>query len=552
MTILIRDLRRVTTVKRLLVASILVQYLLVAIPSSYSQSVPNSVVPITNEPKPVELNCSAVSDQAMGADMKVATAQSQRLDASSLSLLVDASISLWTSAVERCDGRAKERAQRNLSDSQRARQGLGAELGAVPACTTGHKDANTLQELAQQAVRDRRWLDAAVTYRKAESMWEVAAERCEGNLQEQAIKRREQTAIDGHNAEYCAPRFERAREQTQQFRRVSPDLPAQDRQVQSQVAESLWRIAIEQCKGPAQDLARSSAQTLARERGTPWVATALPSALANPSSGAVGANLAKPVAMGNSSIASAATAAPSTDVEIQAGNTRFVGRFLQENSQISGNGQILWSNGDKYQGDVLRGKRHGQGAFQWSNGQSFIGPWVDDQPRGRGVLRYANGDQYEGDVSGGVPNGSGVLKFASGDVLEARFSNGKAEGQGAFRWISGMTYDGMFASNQPHGKGKMKFADGNLYDGDLVNGQPQGAGSMAYMTGDRYEGTFNQGRPSGTGSYKWSNGDSYIGEWREGAKHGKGQMLWSNGDRWVGVYLDDQQTSDGKLTRKGE
>jgi hypothetical protein len=550
MTILIRDLRRFTNAKRFLAASILVQYLFVALPSAHSQSILNSVVPITSGPKPLELNCTAVSDQAMAADMKVATAQSQRLDASSLLQLVDASISLWTSAVERCEGRAKERAQRNLLDSQRARQGLGVELSAVPACTIGHKDANTLQELAQQAVRDRRWLDAAVTYRKAESMWEVAAERCEGNLQEQAIKRREQTAIDGHNSEYCAPRFERAREQTLQFRRVSPDLTAQDRQAQSQVAESLWRIAIDQCKGPAQDLARSSAQTLARERGTPWVATTLPSAsLANSNSVAVAANLAKPVAAGSSSIASPVT---STDIEIQAGTTRFVGRFVQEDSQISGNGQIFWSNGDTYRGDVFRGKRHGQGAFQWSNGQSFIGPWEADQPRGRGVLRYANGDQYEGEVTGGVPNGGGVFKFASGDVLEGKFSDGKAEGQGTYRWVSGMTYDGIFTNNQPHGKGKMKFADGNLYDGDLVNGQPQGAGTMVYVTGDRYEGTFNQGKPSGTGSYRWANGDSYVGDWREGVKHGKGQMLWSSGDRWVGVYLDDQQTNDGKLIRKGE
>jgi hypothetical protein len=524
-----------------------------AVAPANSQTLPSLVTTSpTIEVKPPELTCAALSDQAMGADMKVANAQTQRLDASNQSQLVDTSISLWTSAVERCEGRAKERAQRNLVDSQRARQGLEAELGAMPACTLGHKDANTLQELAQQAVRDRRWLDAAVGYRKAESMWEVAAERCEGGLQEQAIKRREQTAIDGHNAEFCAPRFERAREQTQQFRRMSPDLVAQTRQSQSQATETLWRIAIEQCKGPAQDLARSSAQTLARERGTPWVATSMPELPQKPNADALVATLAKPSASSTSPNLVAGVATVPSEVEIQAGNTRFVGRFKQEGLDISGNGQIFWASGDKYQGEVLKGKRHGQGTFEWRNGQSFKGLWKDDQPNGQGLLRYANGDQFEGTLADGVPSGIGVFKFASGDVLEGRFKSGKAEGQGAFRWVSGMTYDGFFVNNEPQGKGKMKFADGNLYDGDLVRGQPDGVGAMTYSSGDRYEGVFAQGKPSGGGSYRWANGDSYAGDWRDGLKNGKGEMRWASGDRWTGVFLDDKQTTDGKLIRKGE
>ena len=49
----------------------------------------------------------------------------------------------------------------SLANSERGRQALATQLGASPACTAGQRDASSLQDLAQQAVRERRWLDAA-------------------------------------------------------------------------------------------------------------------------------------------------------------------------------------------------------------------------------------------------------------------------------------------------------------------------------------------------------------------------------------------------------
>lgn len=543
------------------------------------QALPPAPVVPTAPPE----TCSSLSDRAMAVDLQAATAQSNKEDTAGLAKLMDEAIALWTLASQRCEGRAQERARRNLADSQRSRTGLNAALGASPACTNGQKNATSLQDLAQQAVRERRWMDAAVFYRKAENMWDVAAERCTGEAQATALQRRDQTAIDAHNAEFCAPIFERARDQSQKLRSTSASLGVAERQTQSQIAETLWREAQTQCKGPALEVARNNAQSQARDRGTPWVATAQPGApavvpAAAPRSAPVATTAlsATPVASVAATTASTAVlpeapraaatpapanaaaspatastaSAPGKALDIQAGDTRFTGLFTRDGDGLSGNGQVRWANGDHYQGDLLKSRRHGQGEFVWASGQRYSGSWVDDEPQGKGQMVFANGNRYEGEVARGLPHGQGRMLYASGDRFEGRFNQGKPEGQGHYHWANGQHYEGPWVNEQPQGVGKLHFANGNVYEGQLVRGTPEGQGTLRFASGERYEGTMVQGQPHGQGSFRWPNGDHYTGQWQQGKKHGQGRMTWANGDHWEGVYNNDVQTPDGKLTRK--
>ncbi|OYU74065.1 MAG: hypothetical protein CFE45_35700, partial [Burkholderiales bacterium PBB5] len=229
-----------------------------------------------------------ITDSAMAADLKAATSQSQKADPAEQAKLYDTAIGFWEQAVELCDGRAKDRALRNLADNQRVRKSLEEMLGSGAECAGSQKDANALQELARQATTERRWQDAASLYRKAENMWDLAAERCSGAQQQLATQKRDQVAIDGHNVEFCAPRFERAREFQTKFRNTSATLTPTEKQTQQQITETLWREAVAQCKGAAGDLARNNAQTVSRERGTAWTAMlppdlpSLPTPRANP------------------------------------------------------------------------------------------------------------------------------------------------------------------------------------------------------------------------------------------------------------------------------
>lgn len=541
--------------------------------------------------------CEDVTARAMAIDLSAANAQAQRAAVAEQVRLLDQSSALWRQAVGLCAGRARDRAQRNLADSQKSRTALGEMQGAGELCLSSQKDALTLQDLARRVLGERRFAEAAGLFRRAETQWDLAAERCTGTQQQQALRQRELAEIDGHNAEHCGPRFNAAIERTQRFRTASAAMSATERQTASRIAETLWRDAIPNCKGEPQDVARSQAQTLARERGTPWVETRAESVAAagsgvassaatgakpggndvSPSGGGSVAPATAPGAStggappGASSLGTAAANVPAAprqaspvvarkepepprQIDIVVGvDTRLTGLFSPDPGgtviTYSGQGRIQWGNGELYEGAVVRGKRHGVGEFVWISGQRYQGDWVDDRPQGRGKLRFANGNLFEGDIVDGQPQGQGRMIYASGDVYNGQILQGEPHGQGSYLWISGQRYEGPWVKGRPVGRGVMHFANGNDYEGDIVDGLPQGEGFMRYASGDTYEGRFSAGQPDGQGRFTWKQGDRYTGGWKAGRRDGQGTMQWANGDKWEGLFRDDAQTEQGTLTR---
>ena len=59
---------------------------------------------------------------------------------------------------------------------------------------------------------------------------------------------------------------------------------------------------------------------------------------------------------------------------------------------------ILYSNGDKYEGELKGKKKHGYGIFTWADGSTFTGDWKDDKKHGHATFVEANGDINEGSV----------------------------------------------------------------------------------------------------------------------------------------------------------
>lgn len=523
------------------------------------------------QPSAAPASCRALTDQALAADLQAASAQGQRQPPAQVAALYEAAAQHWSQAAAQCEGRAGERARRNLDDSRKAAAALQETLGAGAACTAAHKDATALQDLATQAVGERRWSEAALLYRKAETMWDAAAEHCSGAPQQQALARREQSETDGHNAEFCAPVFARAREQAQRLRSSGAGMEEAQRRQLSQVVETLWRDAATRCKGNAQELARSNAQTVARERGTPWVATADPGTPVR-GAGAAAASAATPAPLAAGALAAAkgggqagapapatapapsepATAAQPQPAEFTAGDTRYAGRFVLERDGTtpvySGQGRVTWANGDVYEGLMVRGQRHGQGRFTWHSGQQYEGEWVQGSPQGRGRMKFANGNDYEGEIADGEPHGQGRMLFATGDRYSGRFERGAVAGRGEYLWRNGQRYEGAWQDELPHGQGTMRFANGDVYEGPFHRGQPQGEGRMRYASGDSYTGPFAAGLPEGAGRYEWKNGDRYQGGFKAGRKDGAGTLVWANGSRWEGEFRNDQQHDAGTLT----
>lgn len=546
--------------------------------------------------------CRPTTDQAMSADLAAVKAQAQKIDLTEQARLFRDAMGFWTRAESECAGHAKERAQRNRADDQQMLARVMEQLDSGPQCASAQKDAASLQDIAKQALTERRWEEAASLFRKAESMWDYATERCSGSSQELANLKREQSAQDAHNAQYCAPLFEKAREFSQKLRGAAAGLSKSDMADRQMVGETLWRDALGQCRGAAvQEIATNNANALARDRGTPWVprlagvqgpanrvnpATASEPASAAALAGQVApapqvtalanarasklnltvpsATTAATTAMATEAMAAAALSAASASPKessgapgkgaaaepthlqpgnLLAGDTQFVGKFYRdaEATTISGSGKVIWVSGDVFQGTLVRGKRQGLGVFTWANGQRYEGDWVDGKPTGQAKLHFVNGNDYEGAVVDGIPQGTGRLRYASGDVFEGQFNNGEPAQTGVYVWRNGQRYEGAWQQGRPNGNGKLKFASGNAYEGVVVDGKPQGRGRMVFATGEVYEGKFQDGQPHGEGTFDWPNGDRYVGQWTMGKKHGHGVFTWKSGERWEGEYDNDAQ-----------
>lgn len=517
--------------------------------------------------------CRTVSDKAMAADIKALSAKGKH-DVGDQLQLHSTSETLWSQAILLCEGRAKERAERNRAESVKVSAVLKEQLDNGPECAAAHKDASTLQELARAALSERRWADSASLYRKSEDVWDLATERCNGSQKVLAERRREQTEVDGFNAENCAPRFDKAREYTQKLRTTSAGLTREEKQESLMTAETLWREASDQCKGAAaQDSARNNAQALGRERGTPWVAKVAvaptppkaedaikskalsgASALGSVISGAfasaatsapkpepstVKAPVAPPIAALTTPLSKPLTPAPVsppaanprevTPIDVTVGAMRMQGDFtLDANmTSYSGKGKVSWTNGDRYEGEIQSSKRHGHGVLVWADGNRYDGQWEHDETAGVAAISYANGSRYEGHTLKGVPKGIGKITYASGDSYSGEFEGGALNGAGTYTWSNGQKYVGTLKDNTPNGQG-----------------------TMYYNNGDRYEGTLLNGVPHQSGTFIWKSGDRYIGQWKNGAKDGLGTLVWSTGDRWEGVYAADAQTANGTMIHK--
>ena len=68
--------------------------------------------------------CRVSSANAMAVDFKASTAQSQNRSTAEQLLLFDEALALWQKAAVHCEGRLKDRALRNVADTQQSRASL--------------------------------------------------------------------------------------------------------------------------------------------------------------------------------------------------------------------------------------------------------------------------------------------------------------------------------------------------------------------------------------------------------------------------------------------
>jgi hypothetical protein len=458
-------------------ASIALAAALLSGAAAQAQTVEAAATPAAPARSYSEKACVQSTDQASAFDLKAATAQGERKDLVEVAELYRQAALSWGAAVESCEGRGQERARRNLVNSQKILASVSELQGSGPQCEATQKDATSLNNLAKQAADDKRYSDASVLYRKAADLWDLATERCSGTQQQAAATRRSQSETDAYNAEFCVPVYVQARDQTQRLKSASAGLSTVDKQALSRTAETSWREAAAQCKGPAVDIALNNAQSLAKERGSalPQPVAAVPSTAAQAAPARSGAMPAMASAAAQPGLATAPK-----EVDVTAGATRFAGKFTLDPGGLtySGSGRVSWTNGDLYEGTLVQGHREGKGKFTWPSGQVYDGEWRNDVPNGQGVVQFANGNRYEGVVVAGIPNGSGKMAYANGDSYAGEMRDGIPNGHGTFFWKGGDRYSGQWKAGLKEGTGTFTWARGDRWEGVYRNDQQTDIGKL--------------------------------------------------------------------------
>ena len=129
-----------------------------------------------------------------------------------------------------------------------------------------------------------------------------------------------------------------------------------------------------------------------------------------------------------------------------------------EPPQIKCLGTVLYENGDKYVGDLVKGERSGRGTYYYISGKQYEGDWLKGAQHGKGKFSLPNGNKYVGDFLKGKWTGSGTLTNFFGDKYVGEVKNGKMHGQGILTTNSGYIYEGLFANDIiVSGQGRVKY-----------------------------------------------------------------------------------------------
>ena len=124
--------------------------------------------------------------------------------------------------------------------------------------------------------------------------------------------------------------------------------------------------------------------------------------------------------------------------------------FKKENSGTWRNAMVRWKI---YRGEFTDGIISGKGDFIDANGERFIGEFRDGKPHGSGTLFSPDSSIYMGEMQNGLKQGRGTLALSNGDLYEGSFVKNQMDGFGEHTSSDGETYKGNFKNGQKHGFG---------------------------------------------------------------------------------------------------
>ena len=215
-----------------------------------------------------------------------------------------------------------------------------------------------------------------------------------------------------------------------------------------------------------------------------------------------------------------------------------------KNGVREGKCTILYSNKDKFVGNLLDGKKDGYGEQFYSKTNTiYKGEFKNNLFEGKGEIISDNGYSFKGEFLGGLRHGDKCIETKKGfKKYEGQFKRDKMNGKGIFEWYSGESkgdiYNGDFKDDLFDGFGTYHYNDGSIYIGEYLHGVKHGKGKEIYSDGSFYEGEYNEGQKSGKGIFQDYEGNIYEGNFYNGNRHSKGKIKYVNGEILEGLWLN--------------
>ena len=116
--------------------------------------------------------------------------------------------------------------------------------------------------------------------------------------------------------------------------------------------------------------------------------------------------------------------------------------------------------------------------YFFDDGSVYIGQKRFGKPFGTGYTEFVNGDKYEGEYVKGLREGIGIHKYADGNVYSGYWHDDKQNGEGELRYLCGDVYKGEWVDGNRTGKGVYIWKDGSYYSGEWTDNRRNGTGMM--------------------------------------------------------------------------
>jgi len=134
----------------------------------------------------------------------------------------------------------------------------------------------------------------------------------------------------------------------------------------------------------------------------------------------------------------------------------------------------------------------------------------------RAILEYSNGERYDGEIIDGMRNGFGTYYYKNGERFEGNWYKNQKHGRGTFFDKSGEVYEGMWNNNKKEGVGTYYYNNGERYYGEWKNDKKQGRGIINYGDGQKFIGQFKNNKKNGVGEIIKKDGTTFYEEWLNG------------------------------------